>query len=312
MIALLLGALVAGTVTLRPSAEIAGPTIELAEVADVRGADADETRRLSELSIGPAPATGNVRGVRRDDVTNALRAAGLTATIAGHALCRATPKVESIAASELEDAAKSALSKLFAGRDVEIEVVRAASDLSVPAAELRRELEADLGRREALPGSWSVPIDVKVDGTRVQTAWIALDVRLYEEQPVATRDLRRGDAIDASCWTPRRARVDSTGPKPAAVALLAGSVCVREVAAGACITEFDVRREMLVRAGDLVELEVVRGPIRARSRAVARGQGAVGDRVEVQSGEGQRRLVGTVVQRGLVRVELASAPRNER
>jgi len=45
---------------------------------------------------------------------------------------------------------------------------------------------------------------------------------------------------------------------------------------------------------------------------VARGQGALGDRVEVQCGEGQRRLVGIVVQRGLVRVELAASPRIER
>lgn len=316
MIALVLSAFLlgasAGSVTLRADAEIAGPTVELAEVADVRGVDAETTRRLSELALGPAPAPGNVRGVRRDEIAAALRGAGLDASIGGMALCRAKARIETIAARELEDAARKSLATLFAGRDVEIAIVRGSPDLAVPAADRRRELEVDLGRREPQPGSWSVPVDVRVDGTRVQTAWIALDVKLYEEQPVATRDLRRGDAIDGACWKLQRALVESGAPRAAAPAVLVGATCVRDVASGSQITEFDVRREMLVRGGDLVELEVVRGPIRARSRAVARGQGGLGDRVEVQSGEGQRRLVGTVVERGLVRVELAAAPRTQR
>lgn len=316
MIALLLSLFLAGTVpgsvVLRADAEIAGPTVELSEVAEIRGADVETTRRLSELSLGPAPAPGNVRGVRRDEIAAALRGSGIEIALGGMALCRAKARIETIAAREIDEAARKALAALFAGRDVEIELVRGSADLALPAAERRRGLEVDLGRREAQPGSWSVPVDVLVDGTRVQTAWVALDVKLYEEQPVATRDLRRGDAIDAASWKLQRALVESGAPKSAAPAALFGSTCVREVTVGARITEFDVRREMLVRSGDLVELEVVRGAIRARSRAIARGQGALGDRVEVQSGEGGRRLVGTVVERSLIRVELAASPRNTR
>lgn len=316
MIAILLSAFLAGTsagsVTLRANAQIAGPSVELAEIAEIRGIDAEATRRLSELSLGPAPAPGNVRGLRLDDVATSLRAAGIDVSLGGALLCRATAKVETIPGRELEDAGRKALVALFAGRDIEIEVVRGAADMAVPVAERRRELTTDLGRREPQPGSWSVPVDVLVDGTRVQTAWLALDVKLYEQLPVAARDLRRGDPLDAACWTLQRGLVEASGPRSATIAGLVGATCTREIAAGARITENDVRRDPLVRSGDLVELEVVRGPIRARSRAIARGQGALGDRVEVQSGEGQRRLVGVVIERGLVRVELAAAPRNER
>jgi len=311
-LSLILTGTIPGSVILRADAQIAGPTVELSEVADIRGADAETTRRLSELSLGPAPAPGNLRGVRRDEIASALRGAGIDVAVGGMALCRVKARIETIPAREIDDAARKALATVFAGRDVEIEFVRGSADLAVPVAENRRELSVDLGRREAQPGSWSVPVDVRVDGTRVQTAWVALDVQLYEEQPVASRDLRRGDPIDAASWTLQRARIEAGAPRSAAPAGLLGAMCVRELAAGARITEFDVRREMLVRSGDLVELEVVRGSIRARSRAVARGQGGLGDRVEVQSGEGQRRLVGTVVERGLVRVELATSPRNER
>jgi flagella basal body P-ring formation protein FlgA len=137
-------------------------------------------------------------------------------------------------------------------------------------------------------------------------------VKLYEEMPVAVRPLRRGDPIDAACWKLERTLVEASAPRPATPAGLLGATSTRDLPAGLRIAETDVRRDPLVRNGDSVELEVIRGAIRARSRAVARGQGALGDRVEVQCGEGQRRLVGIVVQRGLVRVELAASPRIER
>lgn len=316
MIALVVSALLSGPVTgavnLRAEAQIVGTTVELAEIADVRGVDADATRRLSELTLGPAPASGIVRGVRREEIAALVRAAGITVSLGGSAICRTTAKVEKVTGVELEDAARKALVTLFAGRDVELELVRGASDLIVPMAERRREVDVDLGRREALPGSWNVPVDIRIDGTRVQTAWIAMDVKLYQEMPVATRDLLRGEAVDAACWSLKRTLVESAGPRPVQPETLFGATCAREISAGTRITEFDVRRDPLVRSGDLVELEVVRGPLRARCRAVARGQGARGDRVEVQSGEGQRRLVGIVVERGLVRVDMAGAPRNER
>jgi len=312
MIALLLGVLLSGTVSLRSEAQVAGPTVELAEIADVSGADAETTRRLSELSLGPSPAAGNVRGLRREDVVNALRGAGFAVATTGSALCRVKTRYETVPARDVEESARRAIATVFAGRDVEVELVRPAADLPVPAAERQRELRVDLGRREPQPGAWSVPVDVHVDGTRVHTAWVAIDVKVYEAQPVAVRDLRRGEPVDASSWKLERSRVEASGPRAATPPGLLGATCTRDLAAGTRISEVDVRRDPLVRSGDQVELEVVRGPIRARSRAVARGQGALGDRVEVQSGDGQRRLVGIVVERGLVRVELAAARRNER
>jgi flagella basal body P-ring formation protein FlgA len=312
MILSFLFACAAGSVSLRPDAEVRGQTVELGEIADVRCDSPEETQRLAALQLGFSPSPGALRVVKREDVAAALRAAGVSAAPAGAAQCRVRPRVETVTGREVEEAARRALSALFAGRDAEISVVRPAADLQVVAPERARELAADLGRREPLPGSFSVPVDVLVDGARAQTAWIALDVKLYERQPVAARDLLRGEALDASAWRLERAPVEAVGLRPAQPEQLVGATCTRDLQRGARIGESDVRREPLVRSGDVVELEVLRGPIRARSRAVARGQAALGDRVEVQCGESQRRLVGVVVQRGLVRVELAESPRNPR
>lgn len=297
------------TIVLRDVAEILGTSLELGEIAEIRAATPETARRLEALDLGPAPAPGATRAVKRDDVVRALRAAGLAGVPSGAPACRARPRVEILPGRDLEDAARNALMKSFAGRDIEIELVRPAADMPLIAPENRRDLDVDLGRRDLRPGAWSVPVDVRIDGVRAQTAWIALEVRMFERRPMAARDLRRGEPIDASSWTLERGLVDASAPLSPDPELLAGATCTRDLPRGTRITDLDVRRDPLVRSGDVVEIEVVRGGVRARSRAVARGQGALGDRVEVQSGESQRRLVGVVVARGLVRVELAVSPR---
>jgi len=297
------------TIVLRDAAEILGTNLELGEIAEIRAENAAIARRLETLDLGPAPAPGAVRMVKRDDVVRALRAAGLTGSPTGQLVCRARPRVEILAGRELEDAARNALMRSFAGRDVEIDVVRPAADMPLIAPAIRRDLDVDVGRRDLRSGAWSVPVDVRIDGERAQTAWIPLEVRVFERRPMATRDLRRGEPIDASSWTLERGLVEASAPPSPDPDLLAGATCTRDLPRGTRITDLDVRRDPLVRSGDIVEIEVVRGGVRARSRAVARGQGALGDRVEVQSGESHRRLVGVIVARGLVRVELAVSPR---
>ncbi len=309
MIATLLAVGLAGTVVLRGEAQIAGPTVELGEIAEVRGATPEETERVSALVLGNSPAPGAVRFLRREDVARAVRAAGHALDPIGAAACRMTARVETVTGAEIASAAQRTLAGLFGARDIHIEVARPAADVQIVAAAARRDLVADLGRREPQPGAWTVPVDIVTDGVRAQTAWVTLDVHVFEDLPVTTRELRRGEPLDPAAWTLVRTRVDPHTPRSADPRLLPGATCTRDLPSGARITESDVRRDPVIRSGDVVELEVVRGPIRARVRATARGAGAIGDRIEVQSGEGQRRTIAVVVERGLVRVELATPAR---
>ena len=312
MILTFLACALSGTVVLRGDAEVRGPTLELSEIAEIRCDVPVEAQRLSSLCLGSTPSPGSIRSVSRDEVVRALRAAGSDCAVEGKSACRAVPRIELVPGRDLEAAARAALAAIFAGRDAEIGVARAASDLALIAPERGRDLSAELSRAEPVPGAWSVPVEVRIDGSKVQTVWVAMDVRVFERVPVAARDLKRGDPFDRDAWMLERMRVEPSAPRAPDPVVLSSAVCARDLARGARIVEADVHREPLVRAGDEIELEVVRGVIRARTLAVARGQGALGDRIEVQSGESQRRLVGVVVARGLVRVELSESPRNPR
>jgi flagella basal body P-ring formation protein FlgA len=309
MILTFLACMLSGTVVLKSDAQVLGPTLELGEIADVRCDSADLSTRVSSLSLGATPSPGCVRSVTRDEIARSLRAAGLDCAVAGAAVCRARPRVEIVPGRDLELTARAALAAKLAGRDAEIDIARPAPDLTLVAPEKKRELTADLSRSEPAPGAWSVPVEVRVDGALAQTVWVALDVRLFERVPVAAHDLKRGDALEAGAWTLERVRLEPSLPRSADAGTLAGASCARDLARGTRIIEADVHREALVHSGDEIELEVVRGRVRARTLAIARGEGRLGDRVEVQSGEKERRLVGVVVARGLVRIEMSESPR---
>ena len=312
MILTLLAFVLGGAVQVRGSAQVLGPTLELGEIAEVHADSPEQVQRLSSLCLGSTPAPGSIRNVTRDEIVRSLRAAGLECAVGGAAVCRAEPRTELVAGRDLETAARAALAGVFAGRDVEITLARPVSDLSLIAPERKRDLRAELGRAEPLPGPWNVPVEVRIDGSVVQTAWVTLDVRLFERVPVTARELRRGDTFAADAWTLERVRIEPSAPRSSDSGTLAGAICARDLARGARIIEADVHRELLVKSGEEVELEVVRGVIRARTLALARGQGALGDRIEVQCGENQRRLSGVVVARGIVRVEMSESTRNPR
>jgi flagella basal body P-ring formation protein FlgA len=298
-------------VVLRADAQVAGPTVELSEIADVRADSPDDARRIGMISLGASPMPGALRNVTRDEIVRALRAAGIESTIGGTSACRARSRVDVVAGRDFEAAARTALATLLAGHDAEIAAARPASDVAALAPEHKRDLAVDLSRAEPRSGPWSVPVDLVVDGARVETVWIAMDVRLFERVPVAAHAMKRGDAFDDGAWTLERVPLESSSPLAANARSLAGATSARDLARGARIVEADVHKEPLVRNGDEIELEVVRGVIRARTLAVARGTGALNDRVEVQSGGRERRLTGVVVARGIVRVEL-SEPTNSR
>jgi flagella basal body P-ring formation protein FlgA len=312
MIVTLIACVLSGSILVKSEAKVLGPTLELSEIAEIRADTPAEFERLSAVCLGSTPAPGSLRRVTRDEIARAVRALGSDCSVTGAAACRAEPRIEVIPGRDLENAAQSALSAFFAGRDAEITVVRPAGDLPLIAPERKRDLTADLPRADPTPGPWNVPVEVRVDGSLAQTVWIALDVRLFERVPVAARDLRRGDPFAPGAWSLERVRVEPAGARSPDLGLLAGAVCTRDLVRGTRIVEADVHREILVSFGQEVELEVVRGLIRARTLALARGQGALGDRVEVQSGDSQRRLYGVVVARGVVRVELSASARNPR
>src|SRR6187397_1183193 len=99
--------LVAGVTLVLPAEQrVAGVEIEVAELGELRGADAETLARLSSFSLGYAPAPGYTRVLQRWQVERELMNAfpAIEITVRGADACRVLPATDTLDASSIVDA----------------------------------------------------------------------------------------------------------------------------------------------------------------------------------------------------------------
>jgi len=93
---------------------------------------------------------------------------------------------------------------------------------------------------------------------------------------VASRDLRRGDVLDAESFT-SDARWLSPGARPAAIDALEGTSVRTRIRAGQVIASPDVEQPLAIRRGDVVFVHAVSGSMALKRLSRALADGKVGD-----------------------------------
>lgn len=301
------GSLLTANVELSGAARVRGTELTLGAVATVR-CDAPETQaRLEGYAIGWAPAPGFSRVLAAAQLERELESAfpGVDITLDRTRTCRVSPETQRVGAAELQSRAEAELAQVFAGRDARLHVKNPARDLDVPAPLASLELRPVIERRELRAGDWNVPVQLWIDGALYQTVWQTFAVELWAEVPALVRDVARGELLAPELVELRRVQLTGdalTGVLDASA--LSGAVALRDLARGVAITSRDVRRATLVTSGEPVTLEVRKGGITARSSVVCRQDGALGDKVKVQTSDKTRELNAQVIGRALVRIEL--------
>lgn len=300
------------TVVLPAETRVRGTELELGALAEVRGDDADLVAKARALDLGLAPAPGYTRVLQRWQIEQKLATAlgaGASVRFEGANACRIAPETARLAARELALRAEQELHVLFGAREIALVPHTPGADLELPLGTKPPELRCSLAGREARAGAWSVPVEVWIDGAPYQTSWVELSVEIVDCVPVLVRDVKRGELLDAASLELRRVRIASDiGGAPLESAQLAGATALRDLAAGSPLTERDVQRARLVKGGETVQLQVRKGAVTARGSAIAKGDGAAGDRVRVWTADKSRELTGTVIGRGLVEIDLCAAP----
>jgi flagella basal body P-ring formation protein FlgA len=293
-------------VTLPVEARVAGVEIHLGDIAAVSGDSPTEVARVRAVSLGYAPAPGHSR------LLNALRIAeeigarepGIALVFDGVGACRVFPQVEALPGTRIDEAARAALARAFAGRDVTLAALQPAADLALPKGERAPELRAELAADEARPGRVGVTVQVSVDGAAWRNVITAWDVQEWQVRPVLAR-AAAGETIQAAMLEHRRVPVAQSDALHAGH--LVGARLARPIEAGCALYAGDVLREVLVSRGGSLLLEVRRGAITARIPAVAEQDGALGDEVDVRPAKGTRTLRARVVARDTARVDMGAS-----
>lgn len=280
------------TVTLPQTAEVPGTSVRLGAIAQLSGSP-DQVALLADLELGYAPAPGYTRLFDRRSIEASLarRLPGVDLTFAGAASCRVAPRTEEIDGATLTAVARGELDRLFAGQEVELSLERGAPDLIVPQGEAGTLLQPVLEGRTLRGGTWTVPVQVLVDGTVYQTAWTHWEVAYWETRTVLARPVRRGQVLSPDFFEERRVRVQGTSlAAPLSPELFGTAIAVRDLPEGAVVTQQDVERPQVVQRGDRLVLEVRRGAIVARTPVIAATSARVGDRITVTTVESGHEL----------------------
>ena len=302
---LLIAILLSGvTVTLKERADVRGAEIEVADVAEVSGADAELVERVRHASLGWTPAPGFSRWFDAQRIDAELERAlpGCAIDVRGAQGCRAWPQVERVSGAAIEAAARTELERWTAGRDVELSLATRIADVEAPSGDTPNQLRAVLSVSDLRAGALSVPVRVLVDGAPHRTVWTSWNVEMWETASVPVRAIRAGETITADALQTQRVR--SSGAQPVGELALVGSIATRDLPVGEPIADEQLARPTLITSGSAVTLEVRRGSVAARLCVVADQAGKRGERIRVAQPGTQRSWQATVVARDLVVIDL--------
>lgn len=307
MIFALVNTLLAVTVTVPETAHVRGQELKVSSIVRVEGAEVTDKARIDALTLGYTPAPGFGRVVTREEIAAKIRAAlpNQTVSVIGAERCRIDVETETVSGEALRANAQKALNEAVANLDAAVGAAGAIADVLVPKADSRIELRAQPDTKNLRSGIVSVPVQIWIDGAPYQTVQTPLTLELFEKVPVLVTDVRRGELLSASVTEMKRQRVEATlAGSPLAWAAIPGATALRDMRAGTIVTDRDVQRAQLVKRGDVVALQVMKGPVVARSTAIASQDGYLGDKIRVTTADSKRELTAVVTARASVEVDL--------
>ena len=279
----------AATITLLSSAEVQGADIALGDIAQIEyhleDPDGKPKQDLAGVYLGRAPLPGASRKITAATVEMRLRQAGIhPSTVAiippTEGAVVVTTATQTVDPDMLTGAVREHLLEKLGG-SFQIGVQAAGGlPLVVPAGQL--EL-----RVESVPpgyGTYQLGVRVYVDGQWYRQ--VQARVQLQPLQPAGV-SLAGGEAEGGFIGQDQTGQ--SAAGEPAAHPVENGTV-----------------REMLVKAGEPVVIEVVSGGIRVEAWGRARQSGSLGDMIRVENVDSRKIIYARVVAAGVVRLDLSS------
>ena len=295
-------------VHLHASASVFGTSLELEELAHLTG-DPVAIEAIRSTSLGYAPAPGHSRVLDARTITAQLRREVAVARleVVGSPVCRVTVETEQLGADAAWDAARATLlERSPAG--VLLTPLGQRLPIVVPRGETPARLEAEIAPAAANAVEWRVPVRIWVEDELYRTVWTRWRAECMSSIPVLARAIKRGEPITPADVRYEDQRVPySTTEQPIEALSLLGAAARRDLPAGSRLRDVDLDRPYVVERGDLISLEVRRGPIVARTRVEVIQRGRLGDRVRVRSHSTGRELVARVVARELVQLNLSAS-----
>ncbi len=253
----------------------------------------------AEVRLGPAPRPGRSRTLEAAWIRQRARTVGAADQLALPDRVVVERPGARVGRDALVEAVRAAVRPRVAP-DEEIRVLSVGLPGPVPRGGLDLRPRLPEG---SLPSSFTVPVDVWVDGTKAATGWVRVEVFRGRPAVVLTRDIRRGEVIGLDDVGVRTARSDATTlSEPQQVV---GKRLRRSLRAGTALRRQDLEAVPVVSRGDVVRLVARVGGVTASTLGKALGSAGIGEVLQVENLGSGRTVAGIVRGGGLVEVATA-------
>lgn len=296
-------------VTVRPTtlldADAADGDLTLADIIEPRAwvSSPELKRQLQQVTISDTPAIGEDRSFTREGLTSVIYEAEARLAAAGHTVQFRVPsraivrRRYSYNPEALRSAVEQKAREMCA--DCRIRVKRIDVAPLKPEDVKRWQVQT---RGERLRGEMLFHVEAELNDFRTRSlpARVSLDVQ--REVPLLVRAVHAGERLSSEDIRREWRDLAWSQDTPASDMDLVKSVTARPMGAGELLWKGNLRREDLIRHGDVVRLQLGSEALQISTEGVAQGQGKSGDSVRVKIGRSGKILSGVVVDKGLVEI----------
>jgi flagella basal body P-ring formation protein FlgA len=301
------------TIIVRPAVELMSADglsreLSLAELVDlkaVRKSDrAEIERHLRQIGLTDRPAIGEERLFTQEGLEPIVAEAERRLAAAGFRSEWKVPRRARVVRQskfsfqEIEKTLRTELQNKC--EDCEIRI--GAIEVPVEAKRWAVNDWAIQSRNERPRGSFAWPLQVQLsDGTR-RSLMVTGTVEYFRTVPVLTRAIQGGEKIGSVDRRLERRNITFSLDEPASDSELDRGVAARNMAAGESLWRASLRKEQVVRYGDIVRVQAGSEMFTVSTEGVALSAAALGDPIQVRVGKLQKKVSGILKEKGLVEI----------
>lgn len=199
----------------------------------------------------------------------------------------------SISRMEVERKIKNKIYSECATCDVQVVISNVPQNIE---SDWALDLNIDLNKKTVL-----VPVySVKNSSSK---GWIVAELKRYQKLPVLNQSVKFGDVITEEMLTVEKREMLNVRGTYQTVASLVGMQAVRFLNAGQVVQFGDVKKEQIVKRGQMVKAIVGNNSFEVAISAEVQEGGSAGEVVKVKNLDSQKVFAAKVVERGVVRIE---------
>lgn len=133
--------------------------------------------------------------------------------------------------------------------------------------------------------------------------WIVADVKRYQSVPVLNRSVKIGDTLTEDMFSIEKRQLSSSRETVQKIEAVVGMQANRFLNAGQTLQFSDIKKEQVLKRGQMVRAVVGDGSFEVAISAEAQEAGAIGEVVKIKNLDSQKVFAAKIVERGLVRIE---------